>query len=216
MNLIQTTLVHKILPPRTKTTSKAPALIMLHGRGADENDLIGLSQYLDERLFIISVRAPYQFAYSGGFTWFDIVDIGKPDKKMFDESYQKLMQFLEDAKSGYPIDPQKIILFGFSMGAMMSYVVALTQPDTVKGILANSGIIPEDAGLKYEWDKIKGKPFFVAHGKYDSIIPISFAKRAKELLKNAGADLTYREYEMDHQIDEESLNDIAKWLSVHL
>ena len=216
MNLIQTTLVHKILPPRTNTADKAPALIMLHGRGADEDDLFGLSEFLDERLFIISVRAPYQFAYSGGFTWFDIVDIGKPDKKMFTESFQKLTKFIDDVKQGYPIDPQRIFLFGFSMGAMMSFVLTLTQPDSVKGILANSGLIPEDSDLKYSWSGMKDKPVFVGHGKFDSIIPVSFAKRAKELLKNAGADLTYREYEMDHQIDEESLNDIAKWLGMHI
>ena len=216
MNLIQTTLLHKIHLPKIPTVSKPPALIMLHGRGADENDLFGLSQYLDERLFIISVRAPFSFQFGGGYTWYDIIDIGTPEAKMFDESYKKLVQFLEDVKKGYPIDPAKIILFGFSMGAMMSFALTLAQPDSIYGVVANSGLLPEDTDLKFEWNKIKGKPFFMAHGKHDSIIPISLAHRAKELLTKAGADLTYREYEMDHQIDEESLNDIMSWLSKHI
>jgi phospholipase/carboxylesterase len=216
VNLIHTTLIHKILPPKTPAAGKPPALIMLHGRGADENDLFGLSQYLDERLFNISVRAPFSFQFGGGYTWYDIIDIGTPEAKMFDESYKKLVQFLEDVKKGYPIDPAKIILFGFSMGAMMSFALTLAQPDSIYGVVANSGLLPEDTDLKFEWNKIKGKPFFVAHGKHDSIIPISLAHRAKELLTKAGADLTYREYEMDHQIDEESLNDIMSWLSKHI
>ncbi len=216
MNLIRSTLIHKFHSPKTPAAGKSPALIMLHGRGADENDLFGLSQYLDERLFIISVRAPFSFQFGGGYTWYDIIDIGTPEAKMFDESYKKLVQFLEDVKKGYPIDPAKIILFGFSMGAMMSFALTLAQPDSIYGVVANSGLLPEDTDSKFEWNKIKGKPFFVAHGKHDSIIPISLAHRAKELLTKAGADLTYREYEMDHQIDEESLNDIMSWLSKHI
>lgn len=216
MDQIHTTLVHKILPPRLYTAGKAPALIMLHGRGADEHDLFDLSKYLDERFFIISVRAPFQFAFGGGYTWYDIIDIGKLEPKMFEESYTKLMHFLTDIKKGYPIDPDRIFLFGFSMGAIMSFVVALTHPDLINGVIANSGLIPENIDLKFEWDKINGKSFFVAHGKYDSIIPIAFAKRSKELLEQGGANLTYREYEMDHQIDEESLNDIMMWLGKHL
>ncbi|MBI4810552.1 MAG: prolyl oligopeptidase family serine peptidase [Ignavibacteriales bacterium] len=216
MNLIQSTLIHKLRLPRKHSDAKLPALIMLHGRGADEDDLLGLADYLDERLFIISVRAPFQFADTGGFTWFEIEDIGKPESKMFAESYQKLMQFIIDVRKGYPIDQERIFLFGFSMGAMMSYVATLTQPDLFKGVIVNSGLIPEGSGLKYEWGKIKGKPFFVAHGVNDSIVPVAFAKRAKELLEKASIDLTYREYEMDHQIAEESLGDIIKWMDKHL
>jgi phospholipase/carboxylesterase len=216
MNLITSTLHHKILSPRVEGADKPPALIMLHGRGADEDDLIGLSEYLDERLFIVSVRAPFQFAYTGGFTWFDIQDIGKPEINMFNESFQKLRQFIEDVKLGYPVNPDKIFLFGFSMGTMMSYALSLTYPEMIKGVVANSGIIPEGLDLEYKWEEIKGKPFFVAHGVHDSIIPVSFAKRAKVLLEKSNAAVTYREYEMDHQIDEESLADIIKWFEKYL
>ncbi|MBI5021204.1 MAG: alpha/beta fold hydrolase [Ignavibacteriales bacterium] len=216
MNLINSTLIHRILLPRKGTSGKAPVLIMLHGRGADENDLIGLSEYLDERLFIISVQAPFQFAYTGGFTWFDIEDIGKPDLKMFNESYKKLLKFIDDVKSGYPIDPDKIFLFGFSMGTMMAYAVSLTHPEMIRGVIANSGIIPEGLDLDYKWEKVKERPYFVSHGVHDSIIPVAFAKRAKVLLEKSEAQVTYREYEMDHQIDEESLADIMKWLERYI
>ncbi|MBI5476898.1 MAG: alpha/beta hydrolase [Ignavibacteriales bacterium] len=216
MDLITSTLYHKIVPPRKKLNKLSPAIILLHGRGADENDLLGLAEYFDESLFIVSVRAPFDFMNTGGYTWFDIQDIGSPDIKMFEESYDKLLQFIKDVCSGYPIDPGKIILFGFSMGTMMSLSVALTQPQLVKAVVANSGILPEQLELEYKWEDIKGKAFFIGHGIHDSIIPISYARRAKDLLLSHGVDLIYREYEMDHQIDEEGLNDIIKWIAKQL
>ena len=212
MNLIQTALTHKILTPRRTAGGKSPALILLHGRGANEDDLLGLAEYLDDRLFIISPRAPFPFQFGGGSTWYDILEVGKPEPRMFAESYRKLMQFFEDVKAGYPVDPAKIIFCGFSMGTMMSYSVALTHPESVLGVAANSGYIPEETELKFQWDRVQGKPFFVAHGRIDPVIPVSFGRRAKELLEKARAEVTYREYDMGHQINEESLNDMMEWV----
>ncbi|MBI1804384.1 MAG: hypothetical protein HY033_04735 [Ignavibacteriae bacterium] len=216
MNLIHTTLVHKALAPQRKSGGKSPTLILLHGRGANEDDLLGLAQYLDERLLIVSARAPFPFQFGGGFTWYEIEEVGKPESKMFAESYRKLQQFFHDVKNGYPVEPTKVFFGGFSMGAIMSYALALTKPADVAGVIANSGYVPEENGLEFQWNLIKGKPFFVAHGKYDPVIPVQFGQRAKELLQNAHADLTYREYEMGHQIGEESLNDMMQWLTKHV
>jgi phospholipase/carboxylesterase len=105
---------------------------------------------------------------------------------------------------------------GFSMGAVMAYAITLTHPESVMGTIANSGYIPEGTELKYQWDQIKAKPFFVAHGKFDPVIPVMFGQRAKELLDKAHASVTYREYEMGHQIGEESLNDMMQWLTKKL
>lgn len=212
MNIIQSTLIHRILAPRANGPGKPTALILLHGRGSDENDLFGLSEYLDDRLFIISVRAPYQFSYGGGYTWFDVEDIGKPEIKMLNESLGKLIQFIRDVHAGYPVDKAKTLLFGFSMGSMMSYIVSLTNPELTRGVIAASGLLPEGIDLGYNFEGQEGKPFFISHGIHDSIIPVSFGTRAKELLSKAGAIVTYREYEMDHQINEENLADIIKWI----
>jgi len=213
MNQIHTSLIHKVLHPQRKGKEKYPTLIMLHGRGANEDDLLGLSEYLDDRLLIISTRAPFPFQYGGGYTWYDILEVGRPEPKMFAESYRKLLQFLKDVEKGYPVDLTKIILLGFSMGTIMSYALTLTKPSDIVGVIANSGYVPEETGLKFEWSSIKGKPFFVAHGLYDPIIPVSFGRRAKDLLENAQASVIYREYDMGHQISEESLNDMMQWLS---
>jgi len=192
-----------------------PAVILLHGRGANEDDLLGLADRLDERVFLVAARAPFPFQY-GGFTWFDIVDAGSPEPGMFAESYQRLSQFWDDVKNGYPIDPSRMFLLGFSMGTMMSYLIALTKPRTVAGVAANSGYIPENVSLKFQWDKVAGMPFYVAHGVLDPVIPVKLGRRAKALLEDAKADLVYREYPMGHEISQENLSDMTTWLTEKL
>jgi phospholipase/carboxylesterase len=216
IKLIESSLVHKILPPRAKLLEANPTVILLHGRGANEDDLLGLSEYLDERLFTISVRAPYPFEWGGGFTWFDILEAGKPEPAMHAESYRRLMQFIADVTRGYPVDRSKVFLLGFSMGTMMSYTLALSHPELFRGVIANSGYIPEDAGIAYEWNKLNGLPFFIAHGTQDPIVPVQYGKRAVELLKATSARVEYHEYMMGHEISEEGLNDISLWLTREL
>ncbi len=216
MHPISSTLIHKVIEPKRKPADRFPALVLLHGRGADENDLLGLADYFDERLMIISARAPFRFPSGGGYTWYDVLEVGQPEPAMFAESYKKLSQFLEDMRKGYPVDPSGVILCGFSMGSIMSFALVLSSPGVASGVIANSGYVPEGTDLVFHWDQMKGKPFFVAHGTFDPVIPIAFARRAKELLQKAGAALTYREYDMGHQIGEESLGEMMKWLQARL
>ncbi|MBI3195292.1 MAG: dienelactone hydrolase family protein [Ignavibacteriae bacterium] len=212
----QSTLVHIIQEPRKPVGEKYPTLILLHGRGADEHDLFGLAEYLDERLLVISARAPFQFSYGGGFTWYDILEVGRPEPKMFAESYRLLNHFFDDVKKQYPVDESNIFLLGFSMGTMMSYSLSLTRPNEIAGVIANSGYVPEETDLNFQWDKLHGTSFFVAHGTHDPIIPVSMGRRARLLFEQANADLTYKEYPMAHQISDESLSDMNLWLSEKL
>ncbi len=212
----RTALYHKIMEPRQSIAGKPPALVLLHGRGANENDLLELSDYLDERLFLISVRAPHPFPGGTGYTWYELEDIGKPVQSEFAQSYSKLKVFLDEIVTLYPIDPAKVFLLGFSMGAMMSLALSLTEPGRIAGVIANSGFVPEESELNFQWEQVKGRPFFIAHGLYDPVIPVQFGRRSAELLRKAHADLTYREYEMGHQIGEECLNDLMQWLSQQL
>jgi phospholipase/carboxylesterase len=211
MTLISSTLVHNVILPRKPAGEKYPAVLFLHGRGANEDDLLEISEYLDERLMCISARAPYPFPYGGGFTWYDLLEVGKPDLDMFNESYNALRAFIEDILKGYPIDPKKLFLFGFSMGTMMSYSIALTRPELICGVAANSGYIPEDTSLQFGWNKLKGKSFFVAHGTNDPVIPVTFARRSRELLSNTDAELEYHEYPMGHEIGGQSVVDLQAW-----
>lgn len=212
---IKSTLLHKVAPMSTATSGVYPALILLHGRGANEDDLLGLASYLDPRFLIISVRAPFEFPF-GGYTWYDLHEVGAPELRQFNESYQRLSQFIEDVRQQYPVDPAQIFLLGFSMGSVMAYALSLTKPEMVKGIVAHSGYVPENTPLKFQWSKLAGLSFFVAHGTHDPVIGVDFGRRAQQLLSTTEADLTYKEYPIGHQVSEESLTDFSTWLQKRL
>lgn len=213
---IESTLLHIVEAPRTATASVHPALILLHGRGADEEDLFGLSSHLDKRFLVLSVRAPYPFEYGGGFTWYDIDEMGTPDPAMFKSSYDKLSSLISDVLAHYPIDKKHVYLLGFSMGTVMAYAMAFAQPGLFRGIVANSGYIAEGTHLTYQWNQLGNTEFFVTHGTQDPVIPVQIARKAKGLLEAAHARFDYKEYPMGHQISEESLQDLSLWLTQHL
>lgn len=213
MHTIESSLFHRCIPPRKAGNTRHPTIIMLHGRGADEEDLPGLARYFDPELMVISVRAPYPFLQGGGFTWYEFDVGGSPEPVMFRTSYEKLFTFVDDILGAYPIDPTRLFLLGFSMGTVMSHSLALTRPGLFKGILANSGYIPEGTHLNFAWKQLAGLNVFLAHGIHDPVIPVQLSRHAKGLYEQSPAILEYHEYAMAHQISQESIADMSEWLS---
>ncbi len=221
LEIISSTLVHKIRQPAQTGVDTHPALILLHGMGTSEDDLLGIADYVDPRFFIVSVRAPYQYEKGfGGYTWYDVREIGKdiglPNPQQFEESCNRLEQLIFDVKQHYPVDSRRLFLLGFSMGSVISLALSLTKPEMISGVVAHSGYIREDTNFDFAWDRLQSLSVFMAHGVDDPVIPVHLARRAQDLLKKANADLTYREYRIPHTISEESLHDIAGWLEEKL
>jgi phospholipase/carboxylesterase len=206
-------LIHKILEPRETGIEKSPVIILLHGRGTDENDLLGLAPYLDPRLYIVSLRAPFPFQWGPGYVWYDIIEVGYPDEEKYPVSLNKIIRFIEGIGENLPIDTKQIFLFGFSMGAVMANTVALSHPDLIKAVGAHSGYIAEGDMVQYKWQESKETQFFIGHGVSDSVIQIRFGKRAHELLSQHDIPHTYKEYPIGHQISNESLGDFTTWIS---
>lgn len=215
MQPIASTLHHIILEPEADTRAPHPAVIMLHGLGADEHDLAGLAQFLDPRLLTISVRAPFPLEW-GGYKWYDFYDAGKPDPVQFRESTDRLLQFIHDALGSYPIDHRHLYLLGFSMGTVMALAMALSQPSLFRGVIANSGYLAEETHLTYRWNEIGGKSFYVAHGVYDELIPVQASRIIRSKLEDAGARVEYHEYPMAHEISEQSLQAMTRWLTAQI
>ena len=204
-------LFYKVAPLSTSSPDPHPLLVLLHGRGTDENDLLDLTSSFDSRLLVVSVRALYKFPY-GGYTWFDLDEQGKADKDQLHEGCEALIRCLDNIQQKYPIDSKRVFLFGFSMGAMMSLTISLLNPSRFKGIVAHSGLLPEEGKLKYQWNNLNGISFFIAHGTYDTIVPVAFGRQTHQQLMDAKANVLYREYPIQHTISEESLNNAADWL----
>jgi phospholipase/carboxylesterase len=207
-------LVHLVRPAPENEPEPRPALLLLHGRGADEVDLFGLADALDPRLVVISARAPFRLG--PGYHWYELVDIGRPEPETFAAGFGLLRDFVEHVIERYAIDPARLYLLGFSQGAMMTGAYILAQPSRVAGAIVLSGYLPLNAGLSNNAAGLRGKPFFVAHGTQDPVIPIAFGRQTRDYLEQAGAELTYREYPMAHFVSEVELEDLADWLAAHL
>lgn len=206
---------YQIAPVSATEGGFRPALILLHGRGTDETDLLDLAPYFDSRFLIASVRAPYQFSY-GGFTWFDAGPSGTINIDQLLESQGALLQWIDTFQKSYDVDPLRIFLFGFSMGAMMALSTSLTRPEYFKGIVAHSGLLPTHARLPYHWKKLHAVSFFIAHGVDDPIVPVTFGREAHKKFIEMDANVEYHEYPIQHAISEESLTDIARWIHKQL
>jgi phospholipase/carboxylesterase len=207
----QISLFAKIAPLSNSESGPHPALVFLHGRGTDENDLLDLTSYLDPHLLVASVRAPYKFPY-GGYTWFDLDEDGVANIDQLLNSRDSFLRWLDDFQQKYPVDSSRLFLFGFSMGAMMSLAVSLSEPKRFKGIVVHSGLLPQHEQLTYRWDDLSGLSFFIAHGVQDPIVPIELGRQAHRRLVETKADVFYREYPIQHTISDESLSDISIWL----
>ena len=184
-----------------------PLVVMLHGRGADMHDLADLAPMLAEpgscRFVFANAPRPFE-AYPGmtfGWTWFDG---WPPERESVAASRELLLKFLGEVTGRY--QSSKLVLSGFSQGAMMSLDVGLRTE--VAGIVAMSG------GL-YEPDlpPLSPRPVFIAHGTVDDVVPVSYARRARHILEEHGFDVDYHEYPMGHQVVMEEVEAVRSFIA---
>ncbi len=190
------------------------ALVLLHGRGADELDLLPVLDELDpeRRLVGLAPRAPLALD-SGGFHWYVSRRVGHPDRSTFLESYATLCRWLDALPAVLQVPSEAIVVGGFSMGAVMSYAVALaTGRPSPAGVLAFSGFIPTVEGFELDLGARRDLPVAIGHGIQDPVIPVEFGREARARLEQASARVLYRESPMFHAIDPLFLRTLQGWL----
>jgi phospholipase/carboxylesterase len=197
-------------------TGEAEGLLVLHhGRGTDEGDLARLADFLDpeQRLRVVTPRAPLQLPGSPGYHWYLVPRVGFPDPDSFHAARAALADLHDELWEQTGIGPDLTVLGGFSMGAVMTYAMALGgDRPAVAGILAFSGFVPTVEGWEPTFADRQGTRAFIAHGRRDPVIDVEFGRRARDLLREGGLDVTYRESDIGHQIDPADLADAAGWL----
>lgn len=200
---------------RAATAAPDGLLVLHHGRGTDEQDLLGLADALDpqRRLRVVTPRAPLQLPGSSGYHWYLVPRVGYPDPETFFAARAALAELHDRLWEETGVGPERTVLGGFSMGAVMSYAIGLDggRP-AVAGILGFSGFVPTVEGWQPALEDRRGTRAFIAHGRQDPIIGIDFGQRARDLLEAGGLPVTYRESEVGHQIDPGSLRDATAWL----
>jgi phospholipase/carboxylesterase len=190
-------------------------LVLHHGRGTEERDLLGLADALDPeaRLRVVTPRAPLTLPGSPGFHWYLVPRVGYPDPDTFHAAREALAELHDRLWEQTGIGPERTVFGGFSMGTVMSYAMALgSDRPAVAGIMAFSGFVPTvDEWTPTLADRQRTRAF-VSHGRRDPVIGIEFAHRARELLEEGSLEVEYHESDLGHQIDPAHLRYAAKWL----
>jgi phospholipase/carboxylesterase len=209
-------LVHRERPP---TGDPAGLLILHHGRGADEHDLLGLADALDpeRRLHAVTPRGPLTLPRSPGYHWYIVPRVGYPDPGSFHAAREALAEFHDEVWERTGIGPERTVLGGFSMGTVMSYTLALSaERPAPAGVLALSGFIPTLPDWKPAPGTRPSLPVFIAHGRSDPVIDVDFARRARVTLEAGGLPVEYHESDAGHQIDLVHIPPARRWLSDRL
>ena len=173
--------------------------MLLHGRGADEHDLYPLLDLLDpeRRLLGVTPRAPLSLP-PGGRHWYRLGGIPTPDPETFHASVPLLAGFLDEL----PVPLDRVVLGGFSQGAVMSWAMSLGpgRPRPA-AVVALSGFLPRVDGWPLTLAGLDGLPVAIAHGSLDPVIPVAFGREARDALTAAGADVLWHESPVPHTID---------------
>ncbi len=189
--------------------------MLLHGRGADEFDLLPLLDELDpeRRLVGVTVRAPLEL-FPNGFHWYLSREVGYPDHDTFHQTYTELGRWLSALQALLDVPYSRTVLGGFSMGAVMSYALGLGsgRPEPA-AIMALSGFIPSVEGFNVDLFDRHELDVAIGHGVYDPVISVEFGRSARARLEAAGARVFYREAPMSHGIDPAFLPMLRGWLA---
>ncbi|EMA38089.1 alpha/beta hydrolase [Halococcus hamelinensis] len=212
-------LEHVHAEPDHPTNGPAPAVFVLHGRGADEQDLLPVAQHLPDELAVVSLRAPDRLM--GGYTWYELempdgdLHRSQPNREEFRRSLDLVSESIDAAVETYGLDPDRIGLLGFSQGSITSLALLCEQPERFAWVVALHGYLA-DSHADMEPEAIEGKPVFVGSGTMDQVIPTERAEAAAERLRELGADVESNQYESAHGIGRDELADIVAWVETRM
>src|SRR3954469_6970284 len=145
-------------------------LVLHHGRGADEHDLLSLADVLDpeRRLHVVTPRGPLTLPGWPGYHWYVVPRVGYPDPDTFHAAFDALAELHDELWERTGVTPERTVLGGFSMGSVMSYSLGLEggRPAPA-GILAFSGFVPVVEGWEPHTGDRRATRAFIAHGRND-------------------------------------------------
>lgn len=200
------------------------AVIWLHGLGADGHDFEPIVPELGA-----SVSTPMRFIFphaptqpvtiNGGMVmraWYDItaMDLSAAvDADGINRSSRHLEHLVGAAvDSGFP--PERIFLAGFSQGGVIALHTGLQYPDRLAGVIALSTYIALPGAVQQSAsDANRTLPIFMAHGRYDPVIPCSLGERSRDFLAREGYPVQWHEYPMEHSVYPDEIRDLAEWLN---
>lgn len=195
---------------RRADAANAPLIILMHGRGANRFDLLGLADVFPENATLVFPEAPFPatpWGYGPGSAWYRFMGRNRPDADSFSTSLDELATLIKS------LDASRVVLGGFSQGGTMAMGYALSHPGAVTGVLNFSGFLPDHPRVVLQPGDTK---FFWAHGTQDTSIPFDLAIEGRAQLERAGATLESRDYDIGHWIDPVELQHALQWLDAFI
>jgi phospholipase/carboxylesterase len=194
----------------------APLIVLLHGRGSNEQDLFSLRDALPAQFAVVSVRAPLEMAVDH-YQWFEGTTVhGKLDGNVPEQhdSLAHIKRLVDQLVQRYGFDRRKVYLVGFSQGAIMSYEAGLTDPTAFRGIGVMSGAIFDSVMPEiHPSPALSNLQVFVSHGDQDSVIPVQYEREAIDRLRTFGVKPEAHVYPgMNHEINDAALHGLVAWL----
>jgi phospholipase/carboxylesterase len=194
-----------------------PTVLLLHGWGANAHDLLGLAPLIHGgRALVLCPEGPVAVPIGPGMKgagWFPLVPGTPPDPAAFRRGVEGIRTFLDQAQAVYPIDPARLLVAGFSQGGAMGYALALGEPDRFCGLMALSSWLPAQLAAQIERRPAhEGLPVLIVHGTRDPMLDVERARESREAVRPFGVALTYREFDMGHEVGREALQVVQRWV----
>lgn len=196
----------------------SPLIVLLHGRGADESDLLSLAPHLPPAV-VVAPRAPFAAApwgYGPGWAWYRYLGDDRPDPESFAASLAELDTLITELPNRLAVRTGPLVLGGFSQGGTLSLAHSLTRPGAAAAVLNFSGFLADHPAVRLTPGSAGHTPVFWGHGTHDPAIPFGLAVRGRDRLRAAGATLEARDYAIGHWIDPQELHDAVDWLATVL
>lgn len=211
-------LEHVYVEPHGGGSAASPSVFVMHGRGADEEDLLPIAQRFPDELAVVSLRAPDRL--QRGYAWYEIdtsegFHNSQPDPEGYRRSLDVVTECVEAAVDAYELDPDRLGLMGFSMGSMLSMGLLLESPEAYDWVAGLHGYLPE-SHADLDPDGIEGKPVFLGAGSADQVIPPARVEAAAERFRELGADVTFDTYQVGHGVAQAELEDLVAFVEARL
>ena len=209
-------LIHTIYEP--SGAGPHPTILTLHGRGANAFDLLGLAPYIcNGKFLMICPQGPLETPIGPGavgYAWYPMSMGGPLDVGAILSSRKKLQGFLDECLARYPVEAKKLVALGFSQGGVMGHSLALSNPERFAALVVLSSWLPKELipELSISKEAVQSLPTLVQHGSQDQLIELQRARDSVEQLRELRVPLTYREYDMGHEITPRGLADLSAWL----
>ncbi len=200
--------IHRFTP--AGDSFSGDALIVLHGTGGDENDLVGIGQAIAPGAAIVSPRG--NVLENGAPRFFKRLAEGVFDPKEVRSRAEELARFIRAAVVTYRLDPARVFALGYSNGANVASTVMLVEPGLLQGaVLLRPMFVYEPP----EKNDLSGSAVFISAGRMDPIVPPASVERLVQLLESAHAEVTLQWQLTGHSLVPTDVREAAEWFALH-